>query len=422
MIKFRQKDFTLQEGHYTGPKDMEDIPGTLEMMGKGSVAGAAAGVVVGKLLDRYGNRHDSTTLGDALKGAGVGAVSGIFIKMFLNHLHKPMTKIKYQDVDRNIRQQFGIFRMSGVTVGDSLDKRTKLEDRFSFNDRNVSRYKINFAIYNNKVTMYTLGLTNDELEKVNKSLDYYCKKYFGMEYSSRVINSRVNSYSADIVFTNTHTLSSFIVELSKVLDTKINLLDNDAIVEARIRESINETEEGNEEKSYSIKDELYIDRTDLVKILSGGTFRYSGYIRSAQQILPVTIMGILMEGVDRLNKNELQKAGVLGKREDINNAYLIDSLKKLNYIEGFHYTKGEKKSDFNIAVVGGLFSVTVPKNGKVKLGELEKYFNRSEFGKVYLYTYVIKNDQEFRMLLGKVMKLGKPNVWVEEIKTPFWKR
>ena len=38
------------------------------------------------------------------------------------------------------------------------------------------------------------------------------------------------------------------------------------------------------------------------------------------------------------------------------------------------------------------------------------------------YTYVIKNDQEFRMLLGKVMKLGKPNVWVEEIKTPFWKR
>ena len=75
-----------------------------------------------------------------------------------------------------------------------------------------------------------------------------------------------------------------------------------------------------------------------------------------------------------------------------------------------------------MAVVGGLFSITVPKNGKVKLGALEKYFNRSEFGKVYLYTYVINNDQEFRMLLGKVMKLGKPNVWVDKVKTPLWKK
>lgn len=420
MIKFRQKDFTLQEGHYTGPKDMEDIPGTLEMMGKGTVAGAVTGAVVGKLLDRYGNRHDSTMISDVFKGAGYGAISGIFAKMFLNHLHKPMTTIKYQDVDRNIRQQFGIFRMSGVTVGDSLDKRTKLEDRFSFNDRDVSKYKINFAIYNNKVTMYTLGLINDELEKVNKSLDYYCKKYFGMEYSSRVINAKVNSYSADIVFTHTHALSSFIVELGKVLNTKINLLDNDAIVESRIREAVEE-DDGENEKTYSTND-IYVDRPDLIKILSGGSFRYLGYARSPKQIIPATVIGIISEGINRLNKNELQKAGVLGRRGDINNAYLLDTLKKLNYIEGFHYTKGEEKSDFNISIAGGLFAVTVPKDGKVKLGNLEKYFNRSEFGKVYLYTYVIKNDQEFKMLLGKIMKLGKPNVWVEKVKIPFWKK
>lgn len=418
MIKFRQKEYTLQEGHYTGPKDIQEIPGTMEMMGKGTLAGAATGAVVGKLLDRFGGRNDSSMLSDALKGAGYGAISGVFVKMFLNHLHKPMTSIKYQDVDRNIRQQFGIFRMQGVTVGDSLDKRAKLEDKFSFNDRDVSKYKINFAIYNNKITMYTLGLTNEELEKVNKSLDYYCKKYFAMEYSSKVINAKVNSYSADIVFTHTHALSSFIMELSNVLNTKINLLDNDAIVEPRIRESVGDD---GEEKTYSNND-LYIDRPDLVKILSGGAIRYLGFIRSPKQLIPVTVMGILVEGISRLNKNELQKAGVLGRRGDINNAYLIDTLKKLNYIEGFHYTKGEKESDFNISVVGGLFSITVPKDGKVKLGNLEKYFNRSEFGKVYLYTYVIKNDQEFRMLLGKVMKLGKPNVWIDKVKSPFWKR
>lgn len=419
MIKFRQKEYTLQEGHYTGPKDIQEIPGTMEMMGKGTLAGAATGAVVGKLLDRFGGRNDSSMLSDALKGAGYGAISGVFVKMFLNHLHKPMTSIKYQDVDRNIRQQFGIFRMQGVTVGDSLDKRAKLEDKFSFNDRDVSKYKINFAIYNNKITMYTLGLTNEELEKVNKSLDYYCKKYFAMEYSSKVINAKVNSYSADIVFTHTHALSSFIMELSNVLNTKINLLDNDAIVEPRIRESVGDDD--GEEKTYSNND-LYIDRPDLVKILSGGAIRYLGFIHSPKQLIPVTVMGILVEGISRLNKNELQKAGVLGRRGDINNAYLIDTLKKLNYIEGFHYTKGEKESDFNISVVGGLFSITVPKDGKVKLGNLEKYFNRSEFGKVYLYTYVIKNDQEFRMLLGKVMKLGKPNVWIDKVKSPFWKR
>ena len=427
MIKFRQKDFTLQEGHYTGPKDLEKIPGTGELMGKGALAGAATGIIVGKLIDRYGDkigmtpRTDPSALSDALKGAGIGAAGGLAAKLFLNHIHKPMNNIKYQDVDRNIRQQFGIFRMSGITVGDSLDKRASLDSRFSFNDRDVTKYKINFSIAAGKVTMYTLGLTNDELDKVNKSLDYYCKKYFAMEYTSRAINPRVNAYSADIIFTHTHALSSFIIELGTVLNTKINLLDNDAIVESRIRENINEIGEDGEEKTYSNND-IYVDRTDLVKILSGGTFRYHGYITSSKQILPVTLMGVVAEGIERLNKNELQKAGVLGKRGDINNAYLVDTLRKLNYIEGFHYTKGEDKSDFNISVVGGMFSITVPKDGKVKLGALEKYFNRSEFGKVYLYTYVIKNDQEFRMLLGKVMKLGKPNVWVEKVKKPFWKR
>jgi hypothetical protein len=271
--------------------------------------------------------------------------------------------------------------------------------------------------------MYTLGLTNDELEKVNRSLDYYCKKYFAMEYTAKVINARVNSYSADIVFTNLNTICSFISELSKILDTKINLLDNNAIVESRIRDSITEEPAAPEEDERSFSDSgLYIDRTDLIKILSGGIFRYMGYIRNAAQILPATVMGVLAEGIERLNKNELQKAGVIGKVGDINNAYLIDTLKRMNYIDGFHYTQGEKKSDFNMSVVSGLFAITVPKNGEIKLGQLEKYFNRSEFGKVYLYTYVIKSDQEFKMLLGKVMKLGKPNIWVNKVKNPFRKK
>ena len=41
MIKFRQKNFTIPEGHYTGPKDMDKVPGVLEMVGKSALGGAA---------------------------------------------------------------------------------------------------------------------------------------------------------------------------------------------------------------------------------------------------------------------------------------------------------------------------------------------------------------------------------------------
>ena len=104
-----------------------------------------------------------------------------------------MTSVKYQEVDKSIRRQFGIFQISGVTVGDTLDKRAKVDDKFSFNDRNVSQYKINFAIHNNKITMYTFGMTKAELDLTSKTLDYYCKKYFSMEYTAKIINQKVNS-------------------------------------------------------------------------------------------------------------------------------------------------------------------------------------------------------------------------------------
>lgn len=36
-----------------------------------------------------------------------------------------MSSIKFQEVDKLIRREFGIYRASGVTIGDSLDKRAK---------------------------------------------------------------------------------------------------------------------------------------------------------------------------------------------------------------------------------------------------------------------------------------------------------
>ena len=49
MIEFRQKDFTIPEGHYTGPKDMDKLPGTIEVIGKSAIGGAIIGGIVGKI-------------------------------------------------------------------------------------------------------------------------------------------------------------------------------------------------------------------------------------------------------------------------------------------------------------------------------------------------------------------------------------
>lgn len=412
MIRFRRKEFTLQEGHYTGAKDTDKVPGALEVIGKSTIAGAVLGGAYGKLA----KREDMSLLDGALTGAKWGSISGIFMKMFLNHLHKPMTSVKYQDIDRNIRQQFGIFKMTGVTVGDNMDRRTKLEERFSFNDRNISKYKINFAIHNNRITMYTLGITSDELEKVNKTLDYYCQKYFAMEYSARLINARVNAYSAEITFTNSHIAGKFIVELAETLQTRINILDNSAIVDSRIKEAVQEDDDLSE-KTYSIG----LSKNDYIQIISKGLTKYSPW--SYTTPVPVAIMGVIAEGIGKLNNVELQRAGVLRARGDIGNPYLEAALKSLRFVEGFHYTVGEETSDFNISITSGLFMVTVKKDGDVNMESLKKYFNRSEFGKVYLYTCPVRSDQEFKMLLGKVMKLGKPNIFTgKKSKNSFWKK
>ena len=131
MINFRQKEYTIQEGHYTGPKDMEDVPSALSVIGKSTLAGTGVGAAIGTLVKDTGIMKGATT------GGKVGFIAGVLMKVLLNMLHNPMTTVKYQEVDKLIRRDFGIYRVSGITVGDSRDKRGKLDERFAFNDRNV---------------------------------------------------------------------------------------------------------------------------------------------------------------------------------------------------------------------------------------------------------------------------------------------
>lgn len=409
MIKFRQKDFTIPEGHYTGPKDLDKVPGAIEVIGKSALAGAGIGGVTGGIL------KDSTVLSGALTGGKYGSIVGAILKVFLNYLHNPMTTVKFREVDKLIRREFGIYRAAGITVGDTLDKRAKLEDKFSFNDRNVTNYKLNFSIQDNAITMYTFGMTEKELTKTSDTLDYYCKKYTGMEYSSYAINSRTNSYSVSIVFTNYQVIANFIMELSNVLNTRINLLDNKALVDSRIK-----TAEDEEERTYSVKE---FNRYDLMKILGkGGLFNLSPHLtlKGVKNTIAGTVMGIILSSLNKLGSDIRLLNGESGvRREDFGNVYLEDRLKKLHYIENYDYTVGNLKVEVNMSMFSGIFIVTVAKESKfadkIDSGfwkKLQAKVNRVDTGKVIVYNYTISTKNEFDFILKKFMSLDvEPNIF-----------
>ena len=411
MIKFRQKQYTIPEGHYTGPKDMDKVPGALEVVGKSALVGAGIGGAAGGLL------KDSTVLSGALTGGKYGAITGAILKFFLNYLHNPMTSIKYQEVDKLIRREFGIYRAAGITVGDTLDKRAKIDEKFSFNDRDVTKYKLNFSIQDNAITMYTLGMTAKELDITSNTLDYYCKKYTGMEYSSYVINSRTNSYSVSITFTNYQVIANFIMELSKVLNTKINLLDNKALVDSRIKASVMNNEA--EEKTYSVKE---FNKYDLMKILGkGGVFSISPHLgfKGIGETLGSSIMGIILTSLDKLGGNVALLDGLTTKRDNFGNVYLEDRLKKLHYIENYDYTVGNLKVPVNMSMFSGIFIITVAKDTK-ELEKIDSGFwknlkgkvGRVDTGKVIVYNYTIKTKNEFDFILKKFMSLDvEPNIF-----------
>lgn len=391
MKQFRQKDFTIKEGYYTGPKDSEPAS-LLQTTGAGALAGAIIGGIIGK-VDK-----DSTPTKGAFKGGIIGAVGGLFFKFILNYLHNPMTRVKYQEIDKNIRREFGIYRAAGITVGDKISKRADLDERFAFNDRDVASYKLNFCIQDNQVVMYTYNMTDQELDETSDILDYYCGKYYGMEYTSSVINERLNSYSVPIIFTNHRVISDYIIELSDALLTKINLLDNKAVVSPA-------------QKTYSVKP---LSKVELLKVLGksfiGPVKPFLNGGGSLGETISNVFMNTIVNSFDQIKHNDLINSGIPAPRCDFNNSYLEDTLKKLHYIEGFNYTISDKTAKYNISMVSGLFLLTAPKDTE-DTKNLDKYFykpcqgiiKRTESDKVILYTYSIQSRNEFEMLLKKLM-------------------
>ena len=387
---------------------MDKVPGAVEVIGKSALGGALAGSAIGAVL------KDTTALGGALSGAKWGGLGGVLLKFFINYLHKPMSKVKFSEVDRNIRREFGIYRVAGITVGDKIDKRADVDEKFGFSDRQVTNYKLNFAVQNNKVTMYTFDMTDAELDKVDKILDYYCKKYTGMEYTSDVINYKLNSYAVDIVFTNYQVISNFIMELSNELKCKINLLDNKALVDGRLKDT-NEVQE--ETKNFSVAE---INKYEALKILgkAGGNAILKlkkGFGTSFSTLLS----GLLVYSAEKLKADELIKSGHPAPRESFGNKYIEDILKKNKYTEGLHYSvlKGSD-APVNISMISGLFIVTADKEEAKKLDPWYKSWQlkmgRKDTGQCVVYTYTIQSRKEFEYMLLGLMKIVKGEVNIFE--------
>lgn len=405
IVRKRRKLFNLSDGYYTGAKD--DVPGYLSCIAKGGAAGAAVGAAGGAIYG--GVKKDRTAKEDAKTGAkyglGAGLLAGFGYKLFLNHMHNPMKEIKFQEIDRGIRKEFGVYNIQGITVGDNVDKSAKIEDKFSFNDSNISNYKITFCIQNDKVTMYTFALSNKELEIVDSVLNHYCRKYHGMNYTSTAINPKVNSYSANISFTNYDAIVHFILDVSMKLETKINLLDNKGLVE------------GSEEAGRELKFFSKLDSDDVLGVLNSGfnthdafNFFKSGF--REKEAAGFVAMKLLLSALKKVHQKDLVLAGKPGPRTAFGDEYLEQTIKRLHYVEGLHYTTNDNSNDNNITLHKGVLVITAKRGAESE--KLDKEFwkklqtklTRAELVKDNLvtYTYFMQSRTELDTILNTLFK------------------
>jgi hypothetical protein len=425
MIEFKLRNFSIKGGYYTGPKDIEELPSVLETVGKGALGGTVLGGIFGKMKE---------DVPDGVKKGGMsGAIGGLAYKILLNHLHKPMKEVKFNEVDKYLRKEFGLYKIGGLTVlGDNVENNSKLEERFSFDDRNITNYKINVAITNNKVILYTFCINNEELGNLDKILDKYCKKYYGMSYVSKVVNSNINSYSVNITFTNYDSIANFLIEVSNCLKTKVNLLSNygSGIVLNRISDYGNymssvdiqnsNPDKNNVERSFSfinnyLGDRFSLDKADLIRILGNTGANIIGTKlkgKGVKACVSSALISALTEFIKSCKDAELVKLGVTSNRYKFGNSYLKLLLKKLHYTEGVNYTVGVKESDNNVSLANGVLFITVSKNSDSESkidNSLWKSFRsvlvRSEVGRAVSYSYIIRNKEELELIINKLMSL-----------------
>ncbi len=432
MIKFKQKDYSIQEGHYTGPKDLENgVPGYMKTVGGGFLAGTAIGYGVDKgrdLLESTGvlpktdsRTQDSPRISGVEVGGKAGIAAGLLSKIIMNSLHNPMSDVKFSEVDRNLRLRYGMCRVSGLMVGDTLENRNKMEEAFLINDRKVTDYKINIAIQNGKVTMYILKPTQDELDKIDKTLNYYCKKYYGMNYTSSIIGTSRGmsdtSYSVELTFTNYQVICDFLIELTKVLGTKINLLNSKAIVENKL---YGEELEAGKTFSENLSIGGALTRFKNMSALETIEFLTStvvpGVVKFAQRSIKLPsffLRDIIFPGLSKLNERDPKLK--VHPLKNLGSEYFLEAIKECGFVEGIDYEVDDPYSLFTMFMFRGEVYICFKSDTKEQRlfesqlykGDIENY-RLHESGKgVTLYTFIPKSKADLKVFLTKVIKIAK---------------
>lgn len=367
MTKFRQKIYTIPEGHYSGTKkEIEEIS--------------------------FEPR--------------VGELSGMPLRIFLNYLHNPASKEKFAELDELFRKRFSESKPESF---ESVGDRPVLDERFSFGDKKITKYCINVVVQNDKITIYTFGLSDTDLAKVSEIIDYYCKiSSTSTGYSSICLNPRQNSYAISIAFDNYEVISSIILEISGTLKKKINLIGKEDKVEI---------------KTFSLPT---LSKFDLLSVLSGAgkMMSFAPLKMTRTSIAAYIAMFSIMSGILALKLTERVQAGIPKNTEDFNNHFLEATLKKFHYVDRFHYTTGENEnSTTQISLVSGKFLITVTNNtpDQKKLDEnlwrpMAGSVTRSDVGKVVIYSYQSTDKKKCEDFINRFMKLNlKPNIFSEAL-------
>ena len=387
---FKEKQYTLQEGHYTGPKDLEEVPGIIKTVGGATLAGYAVGAVA----DEASENSRKPVLGDEptswkTRGAQAGFVAGIIGKLLLNSMHNPMSEVKFQELDKALRRSFGMYQAGGFTVGDSRENREKMKESFVINSKNLTDFKIIVSVAKGKLMMYTLGLSEKQEEDLNDILDYYCKKYYGMKYTSTRIGSKSGSWSINIVFTNHQIAANFLIEVRDVLSERIDFLNADISEEIKTFSSV-----------------PYLDKVELKNIFS------RGILKLASSKFPMdswSLIDMVTEGLGKVRTAEAGTIGIKEPRENYGNKFLETTLKKLDP-SGRTWTVGENGSNLNIYLFSGTLMICASYGSKEEslVGKIQglKDAKKTTKTSASFWTYTMKSPGDLEVMIKKLMSLG----------------
>lgn len=438
MKKFKLKNYTIPEGHYTGPQQATtDSWG--QALNESGLIGAGLGGLTNYLTD---DDKGKSTVQKVIEGAGegylYGLISGAAMKGITEYIHSPLKDIDFQKLDKNIRAHFGSFKIPFLQkqVG-SGNGQKRLKDKIVYNSRNITDYKLNFGVRRNQIVMYTFGVTNSELDELSQLLDDMVMNQPNMNYHSSLINKSQNSYAVAITFTAYEIAAKYIIAAAEIVSSKVNLMDKDYLISRRVNEfDVDKLEDpdvkqgiNSEEKSTNVNNNVISDKfDDSEKTFSlTGDEKYSAieFLRSdgIQSIVDIAksiktkklgstasnhFARLVNHAVSRTIEKGKMKAGMPVKREELNTGYLIDILKKLHYVKGFNYTEDKTNSECNVSLVSGILVVTADKGDKSDIVDKEFYnsgkdrIRRAEVDSVVSYVYSVSSKSDLEFLLKKL--------------------